>query len=133
MADINRNAADCAQKRAQDRLVIKFLIDDVTNRPRACELEDEGIDPGDVIRQKKKSAFGQVFESERVDPIKESDERPAKKMERALTGGHVRHRLLFTISLRTSICQSASRNGNERPSCPRRPNRARAAPCDQSL
>jgi hypothetical protein len=73
--------------------VIKFLIDDVTNRPRASELQDDGIDPRDVIRQKKKSAFGQVFESERVDPIKETNERPRKKMERALTGGHVRHRL----------------------------------------
>ena len=34
-----------------------------------------------------------VLEAKRVDAIKESDERPAKKMERALTGGHVRHRL----------------------------------------
>jgi hypothetical protein len=34
-----------------------------------------------------------MLEAERVDAIEESDERPAKKMERALTGGHVRHRL----------------------------------------
>ena len=93
MSYIDRNAAGRSQKRPQHRLVIKFLIDDVTNRPRASELQDDGIDPRDVIRQKKKSAFGQVFESERVDPIKETNERPRKKMERALTGGHVRHRL----------------------------------------
>ena len=111
MADVNRNAADRAQKGAQDRFVIKFLIDDVTNRSRASELQDDGIDPRDVIRQKKKSAFGQVFESERVDPIKETNERPRNKMERALTGGHVRHRLLFTINARPSICQSASGHG----------------------
>src|SRR5438132_11350244 len=133
MVDVNRDATNTAKERAQRRFLIKFLIDDVTNRAGACELEDEGIDPGDVIWQKKETAFGQMLEADGVDAIKESDERPAKKMERALTGGHVRHRFLFTISLRPSICQSASGNGNERPSCPRRPNRARAAPCDQSL
>src|SRR5205814_10030165 len=120
-------------ERAEHRLVIKFLIDDVTNGSRTGELQDERVNPGDMIWQKEKAAFRQMLEAEGADTIKNFDERPAKKMERALTGGHVRHRLLFTISLRPSICQSASRNGNERPSCPRRPNRARAAPCDQSL
>src|SRR5258708_2038134 len=108
MSYIYRNTAGRSQKRAQHRLVIKFLIDDVTNRSRASELQDDGVHPGDVIGQKKKSAFRQLFESERVDPIKETNERPRKKMERALTGGHVRHRLSFTISARPSICQSAS-------------------------
>ena len=73
--------------------MIKFLIDDVTNRSRASELEDEGIDPGDVIGQEEEAAFRQMLKTERLDPIKEFDERPPKKMERALTGGHVRHRL----------------------------------------
>ena len=58
-----------------------------------CELENESIDPGDVIGQKQEAAFRQIFEAERVDAIKNFDERPARKMERALTGGHVRHRL----------------------------------------
>jgi hypothetical protein len=133
MADVNRDATDTAKKRAQRRFLIKFLIDDVTDGAGACELEDEGIDPGDVIWQKKEATFGQMLEADGVDAIKESDERPAKKMERALTGGHVRHRLLFTISVRTSICQSATADGNERPSRPRRPNRARAASHDQSF
>src|SRR6266446_788491 len=108
MADVNRDATDTAKKRAQRRFLIKFLIDDVTDGAGACELEDKGIDPRDVIGQKKEAALWQMFESERVDPIKETNERPRKKMERALTGGHVRHRLLFTISARPSICQSAS-------------------------
>jgi hypothetical protein len=46
-----------------------------------------------VIGQKEEAALRQIFEAERMDAIKESDERPAKKMERALTGGHVRYRL----------------------------------------
>jgi len=66
--------------------VIKFLIDDVTDRSRASELEDDGVDPGNVIWQKEETAFRQMLEAEGVDAIKGSDERPAKKMERALTG-----------------------------------------------
>jgi hypothetical protein len=49
MADVNRDATDRVHQCAQHWLLIKFLIDDVTNWPGACELEDEGIDPGDVI------------------------------------------------------------------------------------
>src|SRR5438067_2630158 len=110
MAGVNRDAADRAQKRAQCRLVIKFLVDDVTNRAWTGELEDEGIDPGDVIGQKEEAPLRQMFKAKSADPIEKSDERPAKKMERALTGGHARHRLLrllFTINARPSICQSA--------------------------
>ena len=38
MAGVDWNTADRAQKRAEQRFVIKFLIDDVTNRARRCEL-----------------------------------------------------------------------------------------------
>src|SRR5436190_24067692 len=109
MADVNRDATDSAHKPVQHWFAIKFLIDDVTNGAGACELEDEGIDPGDVIGQKEEAALRQMFEAEGANAIENFDERPAKKMERALTGGHARHRLLrllFTISLRPSICQS---------------------------
>src|SRR5438270_5929933 len=105
MAGVNRDAADRAQKRAQCRFVIKFLVNNVTNRAWTGELEDEGIDPGDVIGQKQEATFGQILQAKGADTIEKSDERPAKKMERALTGGHVRHRLLrllFTISARPS-------------------------------
>src|SRR2546423_3431142 len=111
MADVNRDATDSAHEPVQHWFAIKFLIDDVTNRAGACELEDEGIDPGDVIGQKEEAALGQMFEAEGADTIENFDERPAKKMERALTGVHVRHRLLFTISARQSICQSATGHG----------------------
>src|ERR1700724_1037113 len=136
MADVDGNATGRVQKRAQHRFVIKFLVDDVTNRAGACELEDEGIDPGDVVGQKEEPALWQVLEAEGMDAIEEFDERPPKKMERALTGGHVRHRLLrllFTISPQASICQSTSSDGNKRPSSPRRLHRTRAAPCNQSF
>src|SRR5256885_16982960 len=93
MADVNRDAADSAHKWAQHWLLINFLIDDVTNGAGRCELEDESIDPGDVIGQKEEAALRQMFEAEGADTIENFDERPAKKMERALTGGHVRHRL----------------------------------------
>src|SRR6266849_8719861 len=98
MTGVDRNAADRSQKRFQCRLVIKFLVDDVTNRSWTAELEDERVDPADVIGQKEKAAFGQMLEAERADAVKEFDERPAKKMECALTGGHVKHCLSFTIN-----------------------------------
>jgi hypothetical protein len=64
----------------EQRFAIKFLIDDVTNGARAGELEDNGIDPADVIGQKKKAAFRQMFDTEWADAIKNSDQRPAKKV-----------------------------------------------------
>src|ERR1700693_319218 len=133
MACVYRNTANCAEERTQRRFAVKFLINDVTNRPGRGELKDERVHPRDVIRQKEKAALGQIVETERADAIKKTDERSAKKIERALTHGHVRHRFLFTISLRPFICQSAISNGNERPSCPRRPNRARAPARGQSF
>src|SRR5256885_8854176 len=103
MADVNRDTTDSAHKPVQHWFAIKFLIDDVTNGAGACELEDEGIDPGDVIGQKEEAALGQMFETEGADTIENFDERPAKKMERALTGGHNKDRFfsfLFFISPR---------------------------------
>jgi hypothetical protein len=73
--------------------VIKLLVDDVTNGAGASELENESIDPGNVIGQKEEAALRQMLEAEGVDAIEQFDERPTKKMERALSGGHVRHRL----------------------------------------
>jgi hypothetical protein len=133
MADVNRDTTDGAQEWAQHRFVIELLINDVTNRSRACELEDEGVDPGDVIRQEEEAAFRQMLKSERANAIENFDERPPKKMERALTGGHVRHRLLrllFTISVRPFICQSTiGHAGSPQTSIHERNCGALAAPC----
>jgi len=46
------------------------LIDDVPDRTRAGELEEESVHPGDVIGHKKKPAARQIFQTERSDPIK---------------------------------------------------------------
>src|SRR4051794_9927118 len=52
----NRDASNRAQDRMQNRLVIIFLVDDVADRPGTGELQDEGVNPTDVIRYKKKAA-----------------------------------------------------------------------------
>ena len=52
MARLDRDAAHDTQERPQKRLVIKFPVDDVTNRTRTSELQHDRIDPGDVIGQK---------------------------------------------------------------------------------
>ncbi len=40
----------------QNPFVIILLVDDVTNRPWAGELQDERVHPADMIRHKKKTA-----------------------------------------------------------------------------
>ena len=70
MANVDRNAAYSAQKWAQHRFAIKFLIDDVTNRSRAGDLEQDGIDPSDVIGQQQKSAGRQIFQADGRNTIK---------------------------------------------------------------
>ena len=51
MAGINRNAAQHAQKRVQDRFVIILLVNDVTDRSGAGELQNEGVYPANMIGQ----------------------------------------------------------------------------------
>jgi hypothetical protein len=70
MARIDWDASTEPQKPMQHRFVIEFLVDDVTNRALAGELQHDGIDPADVIRQKKKSAFRQIVSSERSHAVK---------------------------------------------------------------
>src|SRR6266702_4114398 len=82
----------------QDRLAIKFLVDDIANWPRAGELQNNRIHPSDMVRQEQKSAFRQVVSSHRSGPIKATHQSPAEEIERAFSGGHGRHRLSFTIN-----------------------------------
>ena len=72
MARIDRDASNELQKPMQHRFVIEFLVDDVTNRARAGELQDDGIDPANVVGQKKKSALRQIVSSERSHAVKAS-------------------------------------------------------------
>jgi hypothetical protein len=47
--------------------VIIFLVDDVADRPRAGELQNEGVHPTDMIGHEKKAASRQVFQTQRSD------------------------------------------------------------------
>ena len=98
MPRIDRDAFHQPQKRMQERLAIKFLVDDVPNWTRASELQDDGINPANVVGQKEKSAFRQIVDSQRSDPIKATHQRAAEEIERAFSGGHGSHRLSFTIN-----------------------------------
>ena len=102
MAPIDRNAPQQPKKRIQEWFVIKFPLDDVTDWTRGSELKQDGIDPGDVVGQKKKSALRQIVESECIDSIKATRQQTAKKIDRAFSAGHGRHRLSFTINVWTS-------------------------------
>ena len=90
----------------QHWFAIKFLVDDIANWARASELQDDGINPANVVGQQKKSAIRQIVDSQRSDPIKATYQRPAEEIERAFSGGHGRHRLSFTIN----VCPSAIGN-----------------------
>src|SRR6266540_3425216 len=93
MPDIDRYATERTQKRVQNRFVIKLVVDDVTDRTRAGQLQNQGVHPADMIRHKKKPAVRQVFQTERSDPIKATHQRPANEIERALGARHGSHRL----------------------------------------
>ena len=110
MAGVNRNAADRAQKRAEHRFVIKFLIDDVTNWPRTSELEDESVDPGDMIRQQEASTWRQIFDSERPHSVKTPYQRSPYKMKCALNSGYRSHAFMV-YNLRAVICNRQLANG----------------------
>ena len=106
MPYINRNTAHQPQERTQRWFAVEFLVDDITNWARASELQDHGINPTDVVGQEKKAAFRQIVDSERSDPIKTTNQRPAKEIESAFSGGDGTHRLSFTIN----ACPSAIGN-----------------------
>ena len=60
------------------------LIDDVPDWARADELEDKGVHPGDMVGHKKKPATWQIFQTERSDAIKGTNQQPTKEIEAAL-------------------------------------------------
>ena len=62
------------------------LIDDVPDGPRAGDLQDKGVHPGDMVGHKKKPATRQIFQTERSDAIKRTNQQPTKEIEAALPG-----------------------------------------------
>src|SRR6266849_6741263 len=60
------------------------LIDDVPDGPRAGDLQDKGVHPGDMVGHKKKPATRQIFQTERSDAIKRTNQQPTKEIEAAL-------------------------------------------------
>jgi hypothetical protein len=72
------DATNCAQNRMQHALVIIFLVDHVADRTRAGELQNERVDPTDVIRNEKKTAGRQVFQTQWSYAIKAAHQRPAE-------------------------------------------------------
>src|SRR4029077_5297586 len=106
MADVDRDAAERTQKWVQNRFVVILLVDDEADWARARELQDESVDPTDVIRHKKKPAARKIFQPDRIDAIKTTHEQPAEEIEHAFSAGHGRHRLSFTIG----ACQTAIGN-----------------------
>ena len=77
----------------QDPLVIIFLVDDVADRTRTGELQDEGVHPSDMVGHQKKAADRQVLQTDRSDTVKAAHERPSKEIEHVFGSGLGRHRL----------------------------------------
>src|SRR5690349_20773016 len=65
IASIDWDTTERAQDRVKDTVTIMLLVDDVPNRARASELQNDGINPGDVIGQKQEPALREVFQSQR--------------------------------------------------------------------
>src|SRR5262249_49914487 len=83
LAPANGDATNRAKNRMQNSFVIVFLVDDVADRPRASELQDQRIHPTDMIWHEKKAAGRQVLQTEENNAIKTADKGPKKKKARA--------------------------------------------------
>src|SRR5881392_1542661 len=92
MASVDWNAAHQVQKWMQQWLAIKFLVDDVADRPApTSQLQDEGVYPADVIGQQKKSAGRQILKAVRRDPINAAQDGRRNGVQHAFGGGRARH------------------------------------------
>jgi hypothetical protein len=54
----------------ENAVPINRCIDDVTDRPRASNLEKNRVNPADVIGKKEKSARWKTFQPDRSNAIK---------------------------------------------------------------
>jgi hypothetical protein len=91
VAGIDWNAAHSSQQRTQQWLVIKFLVDDVTDGAGTSQLENNGVDPADVIGKEQTAAGRQVIRAVRRYAVEAAGNRGAKKVKQSLgnrCGGH---------------------------------------------
>src|SRR5262249_32255394 len=80
LALANRDATNRTENRMQDPVVVIFLADDVADRARAGELQDQRVHPTDMVWHQKKAAGRQVLKTERSDPIKGAHQWLAKEI-----------------------------------------------------
>lgn len=69
----------------QNRLLIKFLVNDVTNAARTRELENDGVNERNMIGQKEEAARRQLFVAKASDPINCLRNDWSQEIERPLT------------------------------------------------
>ncbi len=88
------DGADGAEDGVEQRKAVDFIPDDEANGPRAGELQDEGIDVGEVIREEEEAAAREALRMARGDAVDEADEDGGETAEEALgerewrMGGH---------------------------------------------
>src|SRR5206468_485245 len=70
LATTDWDTTERLQDRIQNGFVIILLVDDVADRARTGELQDESVHPTDMIGDEKKAASRQVFQTQRSDAIK---------------------------------------------------------------
>jgi hypothetical protein len=103
---INWNASQRSENWIEDTISINRRIDDVTNRPRAGDLEQNGVNPGDVIGQQKKALSRKMFASNRRDAIKTAGQAEAQEVECAFTERH--RTIVYDLQLVRCQLQSAT-------------------------
>ena len=76
----------------QNRFAVESLIDDVPDLPvRIGDLQNNRINKRDMVRQKQKTACGQVLLTECGDPIQDAAKNKAYKVDGALSGRETSH------------------------------------------
>jgi len=81
---VDRNDADHSQWQLQHRFSVKFLVDNESNRAGTRQLQNDGIDPGDVIGHEQESPGRKIVQSDRPYPVNQASEPTAKRIEGAL-------------------------------------------------
>jgi hypothetical protein len=84
---VDRNGTDHPQWPLQDWFSVKFIVNNKSNRSGTGELEDDGIDPGDVIGHEQESARRKIFQPDRLYAVNQASEATAKRIESALRSG----------------------------------------------